>query len=128
MNLKSIVAIFVLAAMPVCSHAQQGGSQNPPKPTKADAQRVVQIISADKAKTQQYCDLAKLNDQIEQADKNKDLKKSDELSQQALELAQKLGPEYAALMTGLDQLDPTSKDGQEIDNVLDGLDKLCPKK
>jgi hypothetical protein len=43
-------------------------------------------------------------------------------------LAQKLGPEYAALMTGLDQLDPTSKEGQEIDNVLDGLDKLCPKK
>jgi hypothetical protein len=46
--------------MPVLVHAQQGGPRpNAPKPTKADVQKVVQIITNDKAKTQSYCDLNK---------------------------------------------------------------------
>jgi hypothetical protein len=40
------------------AHAQQGGLS--PKPTKADAQNVVQIIPSDEMKTQAYCDLNKL--------------------------------------------------------------------
>lgn len=43
------------------------------------------------------------------------------------ELATKLGPEYVALMGGLQDIDPNSKDGQEIGSTLDALDKLCAK-
>ena len=77
MKLKFIVAVIAIAAVPFCAQAQKPAAK---KVTKADAQKVVKIISADKAKTQTYCDMAKLGDQIEQADQKKDTKKVDELS------------------------------------------------
>ena len=67
MNLKIVVAVAALTAMPALAQAQQGRpAPNAPKPTKAEVERVVKIISADKAKTQTYCELGKLNDQIAQ--------------------------------------------------------------
>ena len=122
MNLKYIVAVIAVAALPVYAHAQK-----PPKPTKASAQKVVQIISADKAKTKTYCDMAALGEQIEQASQKKDEKKVDALSQKADELSGQLGPEFVALMDGLQEMDPDSKEGKEIDDLLGGLDKLCAK-
>ena len=51
MKLKLVAAISALAAIPALAHAQQGGPQpNVPKPTKADVQNVVQIVTTDKAK------------------------------------------------------------------------------
>ena len=43
-------------------------------------------------------------------------------------LAQKLGPEYIALIIGLEQVDPSSREAQEIGSVLNALDKECIKK
>src|SRR5664279_5163527 len=71
MKLKLMVAVAVMAALPLCAQAQQGGAK---KATNADAQRVVKIISGDKAKTQAYCDMAKIGDQIAQAEEKKDKK------------------------------------------------------
>ena len=124
MNLKSIIAAVVIAAVPLCALAQ-------PKPaskvTNADAQKVVKMISADKAKTQIYCDMAKLGEQIEQADQKKDTKKVEALSKQMDEMSAKLGPEYAALMDGMQDMDANSKVGKDIGATLEGLDKLCAK-
>ena len=125
MNLRSIIVIFAIASVPLCSQAQQRGVS---KPTKADAEQVVQIISGDKVKMQQFCELANLEDQMDKADKRKDTKKVEELFHKALELAQKLGPEYIALIIALEQLDPSSKETQRIGSVLNALDKLCAKK
>jgi ABC-type transporter Mla subunit MlaD len=121
MKLKLVVAVAAIVALPLCAQAQKA------KVTKADAQKVVKIISADKAKTQTYCDMAKLGDQIEQADQKKDTKKVDELSKKMDEMTQKLGPEYASLMEGLQDMDANSKAGKDIGEVLEGLDKLCGK-
>ena len=121
MNLRSIVTILVVAAVPVCAQAQKPSAA---KVTKADAQKVVKIIRGDKAKTRIYCDMAKIGAQILQANEQ-DPKQSDELSQKLLELGKKLGPEYAALMDGLQEIDPESEEGQEIEATLDALDKLC---
>jgi len=126
MKLKSIVAILALIALPVCAEAQQ--QKAPPKPTKADAQRVIKIVSADKAKTQTYCDIAKLGEEMEQADQKKDEKKLNELAQKAEALGAKIGPEYVALIEGLQEMDPKSKDLDEIGGMLEALDKLCDKK
>jgi hypothetical protein len=123
MKLKFIIAVLALAAFPVCALAQGA----PPKATKADAQKVVKMISSDKAKNQTYCDIAKIGDQIGEADAKKDTKKVDELSKQMDDMSTKLGPEYIALMDGLQDVDPNSKDGKDIGAVLDGLDKLCAK-
>jgi hypothetical protein len=124
MNLKLVVTICVLAATP--AFAQQPPPAGP-KPTKADVQKVVQIISADKAKSAAYCDMAKLDDQIAEADAKKDQKKVDELSKQADAMGQKLGPEYVSLMSGLQQVDPSSADGKDFSAALEALDKLCKK-
>jgi hypothetical protein len=115
MDLKLIVPILVIAAVPVCAQAQ------PPsvaKVTKGDAQKVLKIISGDKAKTQTYCDIAKLDDQIDEADEKKDTKRVDELYQKKNEMATKLGAEYVALMDGLQDVNPNSQNGQEIGSVL----------
>ena len=121
MNLKLIVAILVIAAVPVYAQAQAPSAT---KSTKADAQNVIKIIRGDKAKTQIYCDIGKLGEGIAQAEQKKDTKKADELYRQMDELGTKLGPEYVALMDGLEELDPNSLDGQEIGSMLEGLDKL----
>jgi uncharacterized phage infection (PIP) family protein YhgE len=124
MNLKSIVAALVIAALPLCALAQPKAAS---KVTKADAVKVVKMISADKAKTQTYCDMAKLGEQVEQADQKKDTKKVEALSKQMDDMSAKLGPEYAALMEGLQDLDANSKDGKEIAEVLEALDEPCAK-
>jgi hypothetical protein len=137
MSLKSILAALAIAALPVCAQAQpaqpkqQPPQQQPPaapKPTKASAQKVIQIVSADKAKTKLYCDIAALSDQIDAASQKKDEKKLDELSQKADAMGEKIGPEYIALMDGLQDMDPESKEGKEIGDMLEALDKLCDKK
>lgn len=124
MKLKIVLAIATLIATTVLAQAQ-GAPPNVPKPTKADVQKVVQIVSADKTKTQAYCELAKLDDQMAALDPKKDEKKLDALSQQADALAQKIGPEYIKLMQGLDQIDENSAEGKEFGTLLAQLDKLC---
>ena len=125
MNLKFVVAVLLVAAVPVCSQAQPRNDKAPPIATKADAERVVKIISTDKEKTQSYCELAKLDDQIGEAESKKDTKKVDALTQQLSAMEQKLGPEYMAFMDGVQQIDPNSNEGKDITSVLDALDKLC---
>jgi hypothetical protein len=124
MNPKLIVAVFVIAAVPVYAQAQKPSTA---KVATADVQKVVMLISADKAKTQTYCDIGKLNEQIEEADEKKDIKKTEELSQQVDALGKKLGPEYAALMDRLQEVDPESEDGKKIGLMFEPLDKLCAK-
>jgi hypothetical protein len=71
---KAGSAISALA-IPALAHAQQGGPQpKVPKPTRADAQNVVQIVTSDTVKTQAYCDLTKLEGQVKAAEQKNDTK------------------------------------------------------
>ena len=124
MNPKLIVAVLTIVAVPVCAQAQKPSAA---KVTKADAQNVLEIIRDDKAKTQTYCDIAKLGDQAGDAAQKKDEKKADELNQKMAELSKKLGPEYNAMLAALEDTDMESEDGQEIGRTLETLDSLCPK-
>jgi hypothetical protein len=69
--------------------------------------------------------MAKLGRQMEQANETGDSEKFDALLQRVYELGKKLGPEYAALVDGLQDIDPQSEVGQEISSTLDALDNLC---
>jgi peptidoglycan hydrolase CwlO-like protein len=124
MNLKSIAAILVIGAVPVCAQAQNPSAA---KLTRADAQKVVKIINSDKAKTRTFCEIGKLGEQIEEANEKRDRKTADELSQKMKELEKKLGPEYVTLMDGLQDIDPESDDGVDIQAALAALDKSCAK-
>jgi hypothetical protein len=127
MNLKLVIAAAFVSALPALALAQgqQSGAPNAPKPTKADAQKVVAIIKGDKAKTQAFCQLGAINDQMAEADQKKDEKKLEALGKQADALAEKIGPEYVSLMDGLDQVEENSAAGKEIAATLSQLDNLC---
>jgi hypothetical protein len=120
MKLKLVAAISALG-ISALAHAQQG-QPTVPKPTKADAQKVVQIITRDKVKTQAYCDLTKLEVQ-----QTTDTKTVEMLTKQAEALVDELGPEYFKLMDGLEQVDPRSSEAKEFMSILSELDKGCAK-
>ena len=107
--MKLIVAAISALAIPALAHAQPKA----PKPTKADAQNVVQIITSDKVKMQAYCDLTKLEGQVKAVQQN-DTKTVETLTKQAEALIDKLGPEYFKLMDGLEQVDPNSSEAKEF--------------
>ena len=85
-----------------------------------------QIVTADKAKTQAYCDLTKLYDQVEAAEQKNDTN-LEALTKQANALVDKLGPEYFKMAEGLEQVDLTSSEGKELLSILLELDKLCTR-
>jgi predicted transcriptional regulator len=114
-----IVAIALICAAPVYAQGQQPDTAK----LKADAQKVVSIISHDKAKTQTYCQIADLGEQI---DREKDSKKAEALFQKMNELEKQLGPEYLALIEATKDVDPNSKDGQDIVSMFNELDESCP--
>ena len=128
MKLKLVAAISGLVAIGALAHAQQAGPQpKVPKPTMADAQNVVQIVTGDKVKSQAYCDLTKLEGQVQAAAQKNDAKTLEALNKQANALLDKLGPEYFKLMDGLEQVDPKSSEAKEFMSILSELDKPCTK-
>ena len=44
------------------------------------------------------------------------------------ELEKQLGPEYLELLKASKDVDPTSKDGEDIISMFDELDEACPEK
>jgi len=125
MNLTVTVAILLVAAVPVCAQAQ---SPSVPRVSKDDAQKVVAIISGDDAKTQTYCDIQKLGEQIERAYEKRDIKLADELLQKIETLEKTLGSEYVELTDRLGDIDPENdKLATEIMSVLGALDRLCTR-
>ena len=117
-----IIAILIISTAPL--YAQ--GAQPDAAKLKADARNVVGIIGGDKAKTQAYCQIAIVGEQMNQAIQVKDKKKFDELAQKLPELEKSLGPEYLGLVESLGKLTLPPKDGQEIVSIFDTLDASCP--
>ena len=105
----------------MCAQAQNS------RISKDDAQKVVTIIIGDKAKTQTYCDILKLSQQIAQAYEKNDRSMVDELSQKIDTLEKTLGPEFLALVDGLQDIDAESEVGQEIRSIFGALDGLCTR-
>jgi hypothetical protein len=126
MNCKLVIAVALVAIIPVVASAQTDGADTKvPKPTIADAQKLVQIISSDKAKLKAYCDIGKLQGQMESAYQKNDTKALDALGAKADSLAEQIGPEYAKLVDGLEEVDPNSAEGQQFTAVFDTLHKQC---
>jgi hypothetical protein len=122
LNRLLIVAISVISTAPLFAQTQQPDMAK----LKADAQKVVSIISGDKAKLQTYCQISDLEDQIGEADQQKDRKKAEALAEKINELEKQLGPEYLALVDATMDVDPNSKEGEEIESLFEKLDDSCP--
>jgi hypothetical protein len=119
MNRLLIVAILIIGILPLYAQSQQ--------PDAAElAQKVVGIVGGNKTKTQTYCQVLDLSDELDQVDRQKDREKAEDLSRKINELQKTLGPEYLALLEAAKYVDPNSKDGQEIVSIFDKLDENCP--
>ncbi|MBO0719113.1 MAG: hypothetical protein J2P55_17540, partial [Rhizobiales bacterium] len=92
-----------------------------------DARKVVSIIKSDKAKTESFCQMEILGKQVDKAIQEKDTKGAMALSQRVVEAGKQLGPEYAALVDALGNIDANSTDRQEIESMFDKLDASCPQ-
>ena len=132
-KMKLLIAVGLLAATMSTALAQNANdlpygfaqSQRPDtSKLKADAQNAFNIISTDKLKIGTFCEMADLGNQLDQADRAHDIKKTEEVSQKMDELERKL-PEYTALVDGLKDMDPNSEDAQEIGSIILKLDELC---
>jgi len=58
--------------------------------------------------------------------RRKTIKKAAELAQKLSDLEENLGPEYVALVEAFRNIDPNSKEAQEIVSTFDTLDESCP--
>jgi ABC-type transporter Mla subunit MlaD len=121
MNRKFIVAILLVVAVPVCAQAQN------PKVSKGDAQKVVTIISGDKIKTQAYCDMEKLAKQVTEAKEKKDGEKVNELLEEIETLEKTLGPEYVALIEGIQDIAENEQLRAEFSWAFGALVRLCTR-
>jgi hypothetical protein len=119
MNRQFIVAILLVVAVPVYAHAQNL--------RVGDAQKVVTIISSDKIKTQTYCEIMKLGEQVGQAHEKNDRKMIDELSQKIDTLEKILGPEYVALINGVPEIAENEQLRAEFLSAFGALARLCTR-
>jgi hypothetical protein len=62
---------------------------------------------------------------MESAYQKNDTKALDALGAKADSLAEQIGPEYAKLVDGLEEVDPNSAEGQQFTAVFDTLHKQC---
>ena len=124
MNRLLIVGILIISTAPFYA---QGEQQNIAK-LKADARNLVGIIGSDKTKTQTYCQIYDLSEQLLQAVQEKDIKKANALAEKIAKLNKKMGPEFAAMIDIEKHVDLDSRDGQEIASLVASLGESCGEK
>ena len=95
------------------------------KPTIEDAQKLVETISGDKDKLKAYCELGKLNEQLDKAEEKGDAKEYEALAAKLDGLEQQMGPDYIRVVDGLGEVDPNSAEGQKFSAVFEPLRKQC---
>ena len=123
MRVKLLVLIFALCFGVNLAQGQRVARAT--KLTTAEIEKIVQLVSTDKTKTQFYCELSKVNEQIGQA-KTKDSTAVERLENRADELEEKIGTEFVRFMDALDDVDENSSEGKELMATLNKLDALCP--
>jgi hypothetical protein len=116
-----IVAILAISTSPLCAQRQQ---QDIAK-LKADARNLVGIIGSDKTKTQTYCQIEDLTEELDQAVQQKDRKKATALAEKIAQLKTKMGPEFAALIDIEKHINLDSPDGGEIASIVASLGESC---
>jgi len=118
MKTKFVAAIAVIAALSVPALAEEKAPPAPPEASKADVQKLVDSIKADKAKLTQFCEVMKLDEQAAQASEKNDQKKVDEIGKQEEDLGKKISPDFDRVMSGL---------GEDTGPLVEELAKGCGK-
>jgi hypothetical protein len=126
MILKLFVAVTLSITVPVIAFAQKASpTKTAPKPTIAQVRKLVQMISSNKAKLKAYCDANQLEQQIEEAERQKDSQALEALNAKADALERQISSEYTKVMDGLEEVDPNSAEGKQLATVINTLMKQC---
>jgi hypothetical protein len=126
MILKLFVAVTLSITVPVIAFAQKASpTKTAPKPTIAQVRKLVQMISSNKAKLKAYCDAHQLEQQIEEAERQKDGQALEALNAKADSLERQISSEYTKVMDGLEEVDPNSAEGKQFATVINTLMKQC---
>jgi hypothetical protein len=126
MNLKLLMAATIFVAVFVVAFAQSDKSNaQSSKPTIEDAEKLVEAISGDKDKLKAYCEIGKLDEQLDKAEEKGDEKEFEALVDKRDTLEQRLGPDYIRVIDGLGDVEPNSAEGQQFSAVFAPLHKQC---
>ena len=83
-----IMGILMVSTAPVFAQGQQPDAAK----LKADARNVVSTITGDKAKSQTYCLVLDLSDELDQVDRHKEPKKAEDPVAEGRRFAKKTWP------------------------------------
>jgi hypothetical protein len=125
MLLKTLIGVAVFARTTVAAVGQEEPTNQTPKRTFADVQHLAEVISGDKSKLRAYCELGKLHEETRQAVEYNDTDAIAAVTAKTNAFERQLGPEYDKVFNGLDQIDFSSDDGQQIATTLYMLQQKC---
>jgi hypothetical protein len=101
MHTKFVAAIAVFAALSAGPAFAQ--DKAPAPASKADVQKLADLIKADKGKLTHFCEIMKLDAEAAAASEKNDQKKVEELTKQEDELGKKISPDFDKVMSALDE-------------------------
>ena len=126
MNFKLLMAVTLFVAAPIIAFAQSDKpNAQSSKPTIEEAQKLVETITGDKEKLKAYCEIAKLHQQLDDAEDKGDAKEFEALVAKLDSLEQQMGADYIRVTDGLGDVDPNSAEGQKFSAVFEPLRKQC---
>jgi hypothetical protein len=125
MLLKALTSLAIFIATIVAAVGQEETTNETLEPTLADVQHLAEIISSDKSKLRAYCELGKLHEETRQAVEYNDTNAIAAVTTKTNAFERQLGPEYDKVFSGLDQIDFSSDDGQQIATTLYTLQQKC---
>ena len=125
MLLKALIGVTIFAGTTVAAVGQDEPTNQTPKPTSADVQHLAEIISSDRSKLRAYCELGKLHDETRQAVEYNDTNAIAAVTAKTNAFERQLGPEYDKILDGLDEIDFSSDEGQQIATTFHTLQQKC---
>jgi hypothetical protein len=121
----TIVGVLLAATSTVAQGQNDSSATKSAAPNEVDAQKIVGSIIKDKSKIKAYCEVAKLYEQIADAQAKNDMKAVQALSLKVQAQMDTLGSDYAQLQDRFDQTGPDTAEGKKISAALDRLDQQC---
>ena len=122
---NTLIGVAIFAGTAVAAVSQEEPTNQTPKPSLADVQHLVEIISGDESKLHTYCELGKLHDETRQAVEYNDTNAIAAVAAKTDDFERQLGLEYDNVLDGIDQIDFSSDEGQRIAAAFYALQQRC---
>jgi len=125
MTLKILVTALAIVGPGIAFAQKQSPTNTVPKSSIAQVRKLVQMISSNKAKLKIYCELNQLDEQLEEAERQKDRETLEALNAKADNLERQISPDYTKVMDSLELIEPNSAEGKQFAALIGTLTKQC---